>query len=204
MSDGRDRQILDGERTRERIIEQAVRLIAAGGYHRGVFMEVAAAIGVSPATIAYHFQTREILLQAVIVHLQGARQRMLQAAAAHAPCGAARIDYAIDVYGRMLEDPVFVAFAEMERLARVDPAIEATLSVAQAAFDRAEHPAAFDLVQSGGEPRLQTGRDIARLTLEGLSCARLSFDAEHRRKDLFALLKRTARMLSREDAPEAS
>lgn len=185
-------------RTRARILEAAMRLYADVGYQPSGHALVAEAAALTRGAMLYHFPDRETLMEALVPHIQAARERLLQAAVDEAPRGADRTDYAIDSYWRLLRETPFVAFAELERAARTDPVVHRYLAPAQDAFDRAEvGDKLFDLVQGGTSPRLQAGRDLARFMLEGLSRARLAYDAEGRTERLLAVVKRAARMLNR-------
>jgi AcrR family transcriptional regulator len=185
-------------RTRARILDAAMRLYAENGYQASGHAQVAEAANLTRGAMLYHFPDREHLMEAVVPHIQGAREKLLQSAVDEAPRGADRTDYAIDSYWRLLQETPFVAFAELERAARTDPLVRKYLAPAQDAFDRAEVGSRlFDLVQGGQGPRLQAGRDLARFMLEGLSRARLAYDGEARTEHLLTVVKRAARMLNR-------
>jgi AcrR family transcriptional regulator len=185
-------------RTRARILDAAMRLYAESGYQASGHAQVAEASNLTRGAMLYHFPDREMLMEAVVPHIQAARERLLQAAVDEAPHGADRADYAIDTYWRLLHETPFVAFAELERAARTDTVVRKHLVPAQDAFDRAEvGNRLFELVQGGQSPRLQAGRDLARFMLEGLSRARLAYDAEGRTDRLLTVVKRAARMLNR-------
>ncbi len=185
-------------RTRARILDAAMRLYAESGYQASGHAQVAEAAHLTRGAMLYHFPDRASLIHAVVPHVQAARERLLQAAVDDAPRGADRTDYAIDSYWRLLGETPFVAFAELERAARTDALVREHLVPAQDAFDRAEvGDHLFDLVQGGQSPRLQAGRDLARFMLEGLSRARLAYDAEGRTERLLAVVKRAARILNR-------
>ena len=185
-------------RTRARILGEAVRLFAEQGYAASPNPVIAASAGLTRGAMLYHFPTRESLVAAAVAHIQARRASLFEEAAAGAPHGADRTDHAIDSYWRLLTDPAFVAFNELECAARTDPALAALIRPAQEAFDRAqvgEH--LFDLVQGGANPRLQASRDLARFTLEGMARAHLAYDGDARTQRLLAVAKRAARMLNR-------
>jgi AcrR family transcriptional regulator len=185
-------------RTRARILDAAMQLYAEIGYQPGGHAQVALAAGLTRGAMLYHFPDRESLIEALVPHIQTARERLLQAAVNEAPRGADRTDYAIDSYWRLLHETPFVAFAELERAARTDEVVQKHILPAQDAFDRAEvGDKLFDLVQGGQSPRLQAGRDLARFMLEGLAQARLAYDGAARTDRLLAVVKRAARMLNR-------
>ena len=131
-----------------------MRLFAEIGYHPAGNAVIAEASGLTRGAMLYHFASREALLDAVIPHIQAARARLFESAAAAMPPGADRTDYAIDSYWRLLHEAPFVAFAELEAAARTDAPLRERLRGAQAAFDRnqmGEHMAV--LVQAGETPR---------------------------------------------------
>ncbi len=185
-------------RTRARILREAMRLFAETGYAASPNPVIAAAAGLTRGAMLYHFPTRDSLVAAAVRHIQERRAALFEEAAARAPHGADRTDHAIDSYWRLLSDPAFIAFAELEAAARTDRELARLIAPAQEAFDRAqvgEH--LFDLVQGGANPRLQASRDLARFILEGLARARLAYDGEARTARLLAIAKRAARMLNR-------
>ena len=185
-------------RTRARILDAAVRLFVEIGYHAATNARIAEAANLTRGAMLYHFPDREALIDAVVPYIQTARAGLLQAAIEAAPHGADRTDHAIDAYWRLLSEPAFVAFAELESAARTDHALRARLAPAQAAFDRAElTDNLFDLVQGAAGPRFQASRDLARFMLEGLAASKLAYDAQGRTERLLAIVKRASRMLNR-------
>ena len=185
-------------RTRGRILDVVTQQFAEIGYAGATNARIAEAANLTRGAMLYHFPDRESLLEAAVRHIQAQRQRLLQQAVDTAPGGADRTDHAIDTYWRLLHEPAFIAFAELERAARTDPMVQVRVAEAQAAFDRAEvGDHLFDLVQGGSSPRLQAGRDLARFMLEGLAQAKLAYDDEARTANLLAVVKRAARMLNR-------
>jgi len=190
-------------RTRARILDVAMRLFGEIGYAGATNARIAEAAGLTRGAMLYHFPDRESLVEAAVAHIQVQRERLLQAAVDTSPHGPDRTDYAIDAYWQLLHSPAFVAFAELERAGRTDPLVQARVSEAQEAFDRAEvGDHLFDLVQGGAGPRLQAGRDLARFMLEGLARARLAYDGEARTANLLAVVKRAARMLNRKGSEQ--
>lgn len=185
-------------RTRARILGETLRLFAEQGYAASPNPVIAAAAGLTRGAMLYHFPTRESLVEAAVAHIQARRAALFEAAAAGAPHGADRTDHAIESYWRLLTDPAFVAFSEMECAARTDPSLAEVIRPAQEAFDRAqvgEHM--FDFVQVGTNPRLQASRDLARFALEGLARGHLAYEGEARTRRMLAIIKRAARMLNR-------
>lgn len=190
-------------RTRARILEAALRLFVEIGYAAATNARIAEAAGLTRGAMLYHFPDRESLTEAVVPYIQAARTRLLQAAADGAPAGADRIDYAIDSYWRLLREPAFVAFGELEAAARTDAALRERLEPAESAFDRAaigDH--LFELVQGAEGPRFQASRDLARFMLEGMARAQLTYDQDGRTERLLTVVKRAAHILNRKGSTQ--
>jgi AcrR family transcriptional regulator len=182
-------------RTRARILDAAMRLIAERGYHESSNALIADAADITRGAMLYHFPTREDLLAAAIGYIQGLRMSRLQEAGIERPPGSDPADHAIDAYWALLAETPFVAFSELESVARTDASVRLALAPAQAEFDRAqigEQP----MPGGGAAARLQTGRDLARFLLEGLARADLTYDQAGRRERLLTVIKRATHMLN--------
>ncbi|HEX4709408.1 helix-turn-helix domain-containing protein [Phenylobacterium sp.] len=185
-------------RTRARILEAATRLFAEIGYHAASNSVIADAAGLTRGAMLYHFATREELVEAAIQHIELARARLFEeAAAASASPGQDASEAAIDGYWALLHETPFVAFAELEAAARTEPMLRARLADAQAAFDRAQVGDFGALAQAGADPRFQTSRDLGRFLLEGLARGAMTYDEAARRRRLLTVVKRAVRMLNR-------
>lgn len=177
-----------------------MRLFAEVGYATASNPVIAEASGLTRGAMLYHFATREALVEAAIAHIDAARAALFEAAAQPAP-GADAVEHAIDAYWSLLKTRPFRAFAELESAAQTDPMLRERLAAAQAAFDRAQVGDQFiSMAIAGADPRFQTGRDLARFLLEGLSRGALTYDAEARTERLLKVLKRAVRMLNRKGA----
>ena len=186
------------QKTRARILDQAMRLIAEIGYHAASNPAIADAAGLTRGAMLYHFPTREALVEAAVAHIQAERSTLFRAAADSIPAGADVTEHAIDSYWDLLQSVPFQAFAEMEAAGRTDPAIQALLAPAQAEFDRAQAGDHFlKILHAGAGPRFQASRDLARFMLEGLARTTLTYDGEGRRERLLMLIKRATHMLNR-------
>jgi AcrR family transcriptional regulator len=185
-------------RTRLRILAAATRLFAQIGYHAATNAVIADAAEITRGAMLYHFASREALLEAVVEHIQAERLALFDAAAADPPSGVDATAHAIAAYWRLLAEPPFVAFAELEAVARTDPAVATRIAPAQAAFDQVQLGAPFAAIaQAGQGPRLQASRDLARFLLEGLARANLTYEREVRVRNLIAVVDRAVRMLNR-------
>ena len=187
------------KRTRARILDAAMTLFVDIGYHAANNATIAERAGITRGAMLYHFPTREDLIEAAIAYIETNRARLLEQAAAAPPPGVDAAEHAIDVYWRLLHEPAFVAFAELEGAARTDAMLRERLAGAQNAFDHAQlGGAAFGaMVQAGDEPRFQASRDLGRFLLEGLARGAMTYNQEARRERLIAVVKRAVHMLNR-------
>lgn len=186
------------QRTRARILDCAMRLFAGIGYAAATNARIAEEAGLTRGAMLYHFPSREALVEAVVDHIDAARSALLTAAARSAPAGADLAEHAIDVYWSLLREPPFLAFSELEAVARTDPQVRAQIAKAQTAFDQAQAgDQLLRMVQAGSGPRFQASRDLARFMLEGLSRAKLTYDDRARIENLLIVIKRATHMLNR-------
>ena len=185
-------------RTRARILDCALSLIAEIGYAAATNAEIAERAHLTRGAMLYHFPTREALVRAAAEHIQGQRSALLAAAADQAPQGADLAEHAIDAYWQLLRTSPFLAFAELDCAARADPMVREAIAPAQAEFDQAQAGEQFSrMLQAGSGPRFQASRDLARFMLEGLSRARLTYDEASRVANLLMVIKRATHMLNR-------
>jgi AcrR family transcriptional regulator len=182
-----DRDTPKSRRTRARILEAAMTLFAQIGYHAATNAAIADHARLTRGAMLYHFPTREALLAAAVDHIQAARVVLMRASAEERPAGVDAAEHEIETYWRLLRTPPFLAFSELEGVARTDGSVAGLIAPAQAEFDAG----------NGLAPRLQTSRDLARFMLEGLSRARLTHDADEREERLLAVIKRATQMLNR-------
>lgn len=185
-------------RTRARILDEAVRVIARKGYAATTNAAVAEAAGITRGAMLYHFPTREDLLEAAIGHIQAQRAALFRQATDSLPAGGDVTEHAIESYWELLHTEPFMAFAELEAAARTDPTIAELLAPAQAEFDRAQIGDHFlKMLHAGAGPRFQASRDLARFMLEGMARANVTYDRDQRVERLLAVIKRATHMLNR-------
>lgn len=185
-------------RTRARILDCALRLFVEIGYAEATNARIAEEARLTRGAMLYHFPTREALIEAAAEHIHAARMALMAGASAGAPPGADAAEHAIDVYWAMLKAPAFVAFAELEAVARTDAAVAERLAPYREAFDRAQVGGQLlGLFSAGVGARFQASRDLARFMLEGLARAELTYDADGRAQRLLAVIKRAIHMLNR-------
>ncbi len=187
-------------RTRERILDAAMHQFAIVGYHAATNGAIADEAELTRGAMLYHFPSREDLVEAAVAHIQAARLKLLDAAAKEPPPGSDATSHAIEAYWRMLSETPFVAFAELQGVARTDAMVRERITEAQDAFDRAQFGDGFlALAMAGSGGRFQASRDLARFLLEGLSRATLAYDSEARASNLLNVVERAVRMLNRKE-----
>ena len=185
-------------RTRARILEEAVRVIAENGYAATTNAAVAEAAEITRGAMLYHFPTRESLLEAAIDFIQARRAEMFRDAADSLPPGADVTEHAIETYWDLLHRLPFVAFAELEAASRTDPLVRDLLAPSLAEFDRAQIGDHFlKMLHAGAGPRFQASRDLARFMLEGMARAQVTYDKDERVERLLTVIKRATHMLNR-------
>lgn len=185
-------------RTRARILDEAVRVIAGQGYAATTNAAVAEAAGITRGAMLYHFPTRESLLEAAIDHIQAQRAALFRDAADSLPPGGDVTEHAIETYWDLLHRTPFVAFAELEAAARTDGLVRDLLAPSLAEFDRAQIGDHFlKMLHAGAGPRFQASRDLARFMLEGMARAQVTYDRDERVERLLTVIKRATHMLNR-------
>ena len=73
------------QKTRARILDCAMHLIAEIGYHAATNPAIADAAGLTRGAMLYHFPTREALVEAAVAHIQAERSTLFRAAADSLP-----------------------------------------------------------------------------------------------------------------------
>lgn len=185
-------------RTRARILDEAVRVIAEQGYAATTNAAVAEAAQITRGAMLYHFPTRESLLEAAIEHIQSQRATLFRDAADSLPPGGDVTEHAIETYWDLLHRTPFMAFAELETASRTDPLVSDLLAPSLAEFDRAQIGDHFlKMLHAGAGPRFQASRDLARFLLEGMARAQVTYDREERVERLLSVIKRATHMLNR-------
>lgn len=177
--------------TRTRLLEAAVQLICDEGYHAANYARVAEAAGVVRGVINYHFPKHHDFLEALVGHVADARRvRLAQIGRELRADLSIHLEAAIDAYWGLLQEPAFIAFAELEQAARTDIVLQGLIAEPRRDLD----PARLSLPSSpvaehGADPRRQTLYDLSRFALEGLSRAEPTGDMATRRERLLSLLK---------------
>ncbi|MFM8374698.1 MAG: TetR family transcriptional regulator [Phenylobacterium sp.] len=190
------------QRTRRRILDAVVLLLAETGLASATPAAIAARAGVARTAYLYHFAARGDLLAALAPHVAEGMARLFDAGG-RPPPGVDASDHAIDTYWALLFEPPFLAFAELRSAARTDPEISAAISGLLADFDSGRLGGRFGAVaQAGEDPRFQASRDLGRFLLEGLARGGLSYAADDRRRRLIAVVKRAVHGLNRKGSTQ--
>lgn len=157
-------------RTRRRILDAAIAVLAREGYTRLAISGVAAAAGLSRAAMIYHFPTRRALVEALVAHVTRERVAIYEAGVAALRDRPDFGERAVDLAWEQAQSPVFAAFAELAQAARTDTELAAIFRPAMAAFDAARRAAATRIFPDGlrGIPGFDLGRDVVRFLIEGV------------------------------------
>ncbi len=157
-------------RTRRRILDAAIGVLAREGYARLAISGVAAAAGLSRAAMIYHFPTRRALVEALVAHVTRERVAIYEAGVVALRDRPDFGERAVDLAWEQAEFPVFAAFAELAQAARTDAELRAIFRPALAAFDRARREAATRIFPDGlrGITGFDLGRDVVRFLIEGV------------------------------------
>lgn len=167
----RDGEFAKSARTRRRILDAAIGVLARDGYANLAISGVASAAGLSRAAMIYHFPTRRALVEALVNHVTRERVTRYEVEVAalrgRPDFGRAAVELAWEQAGT----DMFAAFAELAQAARTDPELASIVRPALAAFDVARRDAATrifpdDLRNLTG---FDLGRDVVRFLVEGVT-----------------------------------
>ena len=196
--DATPRDTPKSRRTREQILDTAMRLFAELGYDRAGNAAIAEACGLTRGAMLYHFPTREDLVEAAAWHIHQARETAFEAEARKLKPGQDALDGAIDAYWRLLSSVPFSAFLALERAARQDDSVAAAIRPAQQAFDEgAMGRATPGFILAGNDARFQASRDLARFALDGMHRGALTYEQDARIQNVLTVIKRAVHMLNR-------
>jgi AcrR family transcriptional regulator len=185
-------ELAKSRRTRQRILEAAVDLLATQGFSRFSTLAVAKRAGMTRPAMLYHFGSRRDLLSAVTRYIVRRRISLFEEAMKALPQtdsykGQQFRAAATETAWLQLDLPEFWAFTELLMAARTDPDLMAVIEPALAVFDRSRREtttrvfpeAAYDLAD------FNLARDVVRYLSEG-TIAQNSM-VENRRERIDAL-----------------
>lgn len=167
-------ELAKSKRTRQRILDAAVDVLANQGFSRFSTLGVAEKAGMTRAAMLYHFGSRLDLLSAVTRYVVRRRIQLFEEAMKAVPRtesykGQHFRAKATDTAWEHLELPEFWAFTELVMAARTDPELAALIEPALAIFDRSRREtttrvfpeAAYDMAD------FNLARDVVRFLSEG-------------------------------------
>jgi AcrR family transcriptional regulator len=158
-------------RTRLKILEAGVAVLARAGYKKLSTTAVAEEAGITRAAMLYHFGSRSELIEAIIRHVTRRRIDMYLEAMESLPHDEAFLEKAVDIAWAQLQTPEFAAYTELSHAARADSELRTLMQPALAAFDSARREAALALFPRFLSDRIEFDlrRDVVRFLLEGIA-----------------------------------
>ncbi len=110
----------DGEQTRRRILDAAMRCVAENGYSQASIREIARAAEITSASLYHYFPNKSELLKATVKEIEETALPRLRAAGQRGGDVVDRLEAVLDESGRLMrEHPHLAAF---ERATRADGA----------------------------------------------------------------------------------
>jgi len=158
-------------RTRLKILDAGVAVLARDGYKKLSTTGVAKEAGITRAAMLYHFGSRSDLIEAIIRHVTRRRIDMYTEAMEGLPHEEGFLESAVDIAWQQLQTPEFEAYTELSLASRTDPELRALMEPALAAFDRARREAALGLFPRylSDNVEFDLRRDVVRFLLEGVA-----------------------------------
>ena len=157
------------ERTRERLVSAAATTLSRLGYAGTRLVDVADEAGMQAPTIYYYFESRELLIEEVIVTGTVKLRRFVKDALDAAPTGATplqRIDIAIDAHLRQLMSESSFAHAVIRNLGQIPESIRARQLPEERKY-AATWRALFRAAQADGSLRPDLNLDLAQNLIIG-------------------------------------
>lgn len=179
-------------RTRLKILDAGVAVLARDGYKKLSTTGVAKQAGITRAAMLYHFGSRAELIEAIIRHVTRRRIDMYTDAMKGLPHDGDFLEKAVDIAWEQLQTPEFAAYTELALASRTDEELRSHMEPALAAFDRSRREAAQGLFPRylSDSVEFDLRRDIVRFLLEGgAQQDGITFNAEERKGALLRFLK---------------
>lgn len=139
-------------RTRLKILDAGVAVLARTGYKKLSTTAVAEEAGITRAAMLYHFGSRAELIEAIIHHVTRRRIDMYLAAMQDLPHDGDFLEKAVDIAWDQLQTPEFTAYTELSLASRTDGELRA-------------------LTAHGGKPRWRCSRASYRTASSSTSGA---------------------------------
>ncbi len=156
--------------TRQALLDATVACLVEDGYAKTTTSQVAQRAGVSRGAHLHHFQTRQALVAAAMVHHAERRGEHLLAAAETLPEGRERIRQGLDLLWAGYASPLYQAALDLWTHARTDPELRDRLAPIERRLDRetalVSRELFADLAECDGFERLV---EMATATMRGLA-----------------------------------
>jgi AcrR family transcriptional regulator len=134
----RDGRLLNGQQTRQRVLDAAIVCVVRDGYASASTVRIAEAAGVSRGALMHHFQSREALVAAAVEHLAQRRGAELARRGQDLPVGLRRVAAALDLLWDSFSGDLFKATLELWTAARTDPGLCARVDEAERRIGRGQ------------------------------------------------------------------
>jgi AcrR family transcriptional regulator len=134
----RDGRLLNGQQTRQRVLDAAIVCVVRDGYAAASTVRIAEAAGVSRGALVHHFQSRDELVAAAVEHLAQRRGVELALRGQDLPVGPGRVAAALDLLWDSFSGDLFKATLELWTAARTDSGLRARVDEAERRIGRGQ------------------------------------------------------------------
>jgi AcrR family transcriptional regulator len=134
----RDGRLLNGQQTRQRVLDAAIVCVVRDGYAAASTVRIAEAAGVSRGALVHHFQSRDELVAAAVEHLAQRRGVELALRGRDLPVGPGRVAAALDLLWDSFSGDLFKATLELWTAARTDSGLRARVDEAERRIGRGQ------------------------------------------------------------------
>ncbi len=191
--DARRHQTKKSIATRNSILDATIQCFLELGYHRTTTTEIAKRANVTRGAVQYYFPTTPDVLRASIDHMIDQWIETYAEELRKMPAQEKRLQGGVDIYWRFVQNPLFVAWQELQAASRTDPELREIVKDAGKRYDERRLELGREVygeVASIDDPGFAVARDLLRVALEGLSVAEFGHDKDKRQEAVVSLLKR--------------
>jgi AcrR family transcriptional regulator len=191
--DARRHQTKKSIATRNSILDATIQCFLELGYHRTTTTEIAKRANVTRGAVQYYFPTTPDVLRASIDHMIDQWIETYAEELRKMPAQEKRLQGGVDIYWRFVQNPLFVAWQELQAASRTDPELHEIVKEAGKRYDERRLELGREVygeVASIDDPNFAVARDLLRVALEGLSVAEFGNDKDQRQEAVIGLLKR--------------
>ena len=126
-----DGRVLNGQQTRQKVLDAAIACLVRYGYAGATTVRIAERAGVSRGAQMHHFQTREELVAAAVEHLALRRGAELRQHERRLPTGPGRVAAALDLLWSSFSGDLYQATLELWTAARTDAELRSRVDAAE-------------------------------------------------------------------------